>query len=133
MRAGIALCADLGARVLLVPFFGQAELKGGADVDQLARHLQALAPDAEAREVQLGIESTLPAAAVAALIDAVGSPAVGSYWDMGNAMWLGYEDVAEIETLGARIAAVHAKEFAGPPRRSPEFVQGAEREAIRRG
>src|SRR5437867_5466085 len=59
--AGIALCADLGARVLLVPFFGSGELKGGADVDQLARHLKTLAAEAEAREVRLGVESTLPA------------------------------------------------------------------------
>src|SRR5260370_6189834 len=39
VRAGIALCADLGARVLLVPFFGPGELKGGGDVEQLTRHL----------------------------------------------------------------------------------------------
>lgn len=124
VRAGIALCADLGARVLLVPFFGAGELKGGDDVNQVAGHLKTLAPEAEARGVRLGIESTLPARADAALVDAVGSPAVGSYWDMGNAMWLGYDDVEEIETLGSRIAAVHAKEFAGPPRTSPDSYHG---------
>jgi L-ribulose-5-phosphate 3-epimerase len=118
VRTGIELCADLGARVLLVPFFGSAELQG-AGVDQLARHLKRLAPEAEAHGVWLGIESALPARAVAALVDVIGSPSVGSYWDMGNAMWLGYEDVEEIEALGERIVAVHAKEFAGPPRTAP--------------
>src|SRR5947209_3511328 len=112
VRTGIALCADLGARVLLVPFFGPGELKGGSDVQQLSRHLKTLAPEAEAQGVRLGIESTLPARDAAALIDTVGSAWVGSYWDMGNAMWLGFEDVEEIETLGERIVAVHAKEFA---------------------
>src|SRR5436190_6337911 len=81
VRTGIALCADLGARVLLVPFFGPGELKGGADVEQLTRHLKTLASEAEARGVRLGVESTLPARAVAALVDAVNSPSVGSYWD----------------------------------------------------
>jgi L-ribulose-5-phosphate 3-epimerase len=132
VRTGIELCADLGAAsgkrrdgaMLLVPFFGPGELKGGADVQQLARHLRTLAPEAEARGVRLGVESTLPANAVAALVDEVGSPFVGSYWDMGNAMWLGYDDVEEIETLGERIVAVHAKEFAGPPRTAPGSPNG---------
>ncbi len=124
VRTGIELCADLGATVLLVPFFGSAELAGGADIEQVARHLKSLAPVAEARGVRLGIESTLSAARVAALVDAVGSPWVGSYWDMGNAMWLGYDDLKEIDTLGDRIVAVHAKEFAGPPRTGPGSYSG---------
>jgi sugar phosphate isomerase/epimerase len=124
VRTGIGLCGDLGARVLLVPFFGSAELTGVADVQQLTRHLKVLVPEAEARGVRLGVESTLPAREAAALIDAVGSEAVGSYWDMGNAMWLGYDDVEEIDTLGERIVAVHAKEFAGPPRTAPGSPNG---------
>ena len=42
VRAGIGLCADLGARVLLVPFFGSVELEEGAATWQLARHLKSL-------------------------------------------------------------------------------------------
>lgn len=124
VREGIALCADLGARVLLVPFFGAGELKGGADTEQLARHLRTLAPEAESAGVWLGVESTLPAREVAALVDQVGSAWVGSYWDMGNAMWLGYDDIEEINTLGERIVAVHAKEFAGSPRATPDSYGG---------
>jgi hexulose-6-phosphate isomerase len=124
VREGIGLCADLGARVLLVPFFGAGELKGGADTEQLVRYLQALAPEAEARGVRLGVESTLPAREVARLVDEVGSAWVGSYWDMGNAMWLGYDDIEEIDTLGERIVAVHVKEFAGAPRAAPDTAGG---------
>ena len=124
VRTGIALCGDLGAKVLLVPFFGSAELKGGTDTTQVIRHLKTLAPEAEARGVRLGVESTLPARDVATLADSVGSAFVGSYWDMGNAMWLGYDDVEEIDTLGDRIVAVHVKEFAGAPRTSPDSYNG---------
>src|SRR5260370_1520815 len=60
VRVGIALCADLGARVLLVPFFGAAELTGGADTERLTRHLRTLAPEAEARTLRLRIYSTVP-------------------------------------------------------------------------
>ena len=35
-----------------------------------------------------------------------------------------HEDVEEIETLGERIVAVHAKEFAGPPRTAPGSPNG---------
>jgi hexulose-6-phosphate isomerase len=124
VRAGIGLCAELGARVLLVPFFGAGELKSDTAVEQLARHLATLAPEAQARGVRLGVESTLPAKTVAALVDRVGSPSVGAYWDMGNAMWLGFDDLEEIETLGERIVAVHVKEFAGPPRTAPGAPNG---------
>src|SRR5438093_6573840 len=49
VRAGIELCAELGARVLLVPFFGSAELEEGAATQRLAGHLKTLAPEAERR------------------------------------------------------------------------------------
>jgi hexulose-6-phosphate isomerase len=124
VRTGIELCAELGATVLLVPFFGSGELEEGDATRQVAAHLKLLAPEAERRGVRLGVESTLPARAVAALVDEVGSPFVGSYWDMGNAMWLGYDDIEEIETLCERIVAVHAKEFAGPPRTAPGSPNG---------
>src|SRR5262249_47480043 len=102
VRTGIELCADLGAVVLLVPFFGSAELQEGEVTRRLTGHLKSLAPEAARRGVRLGIESTLPARSVAALVDEVASPFVGSYWDMGNAMWLGYDDIEEIEALGER-------------------------------
>ena len=55
--------------------------------------------------------STLPAREAAALIDAVDSPWVGSYWDMANAMWLGFDDVEqgyEATPGKVTIATMHA-------------------------
>jgi sugar phosphate isomerase/epimerase len=115
IRAGIQLAADLGARVILVPFFGRGEIRGGEAEQRLVQPLCALAPEAERRGVRLGVESTLPAARVRALLERVNSPAVGSYWDMANAMWLGYDPVEEVKTLGDFITQVHGKEFKGAP------------------
>lgn len=118
VRAGIALCADLGAPYLLVPFFGPAMIQDSQAVSRLVANLQELAPEAEANGVTLAIEHTLPAGATAALLDQVGSSFVGNYWDMANCMGLGYDPLEEIEQLGTRIVRVHAKEYvqgAAPP------------------
>ncbi len=111
VRAGIALCADLGAGYLLLPFFGSAVINDEAAVSRLIKNLQRLALEAEAAGVTLAIEHTMPAETTAALLDEVGSPYVGNYWDMGNCMALGADPLDEIEQLGQRIIRVHAKEY----------------------
>lgn len=126
VRAGIQLCADLGARVLLVPFFLKGDIGGADGVERLRGHLRALAPEAEAAGVVLAIEHTLPAAESAALLDSVGSPFVATYWDMANGVALGYDPLAEIAQLGRRIAQVHAKEWVrddgpAPSRERPRY------------
>ncbi len=117
VRTGIAICADLGARCLLVPFFAAAEIKGISAVSRLVKNLQQLAPDAAAAGVTLAIEHTMPAELTAEAIDKVSAPNVGTYWDMGNCMALGADPLEEIALLGSRIARVHAKEYqqAGDP------------------
>lgn len=119
---GIKLCAELGATVLLVPFFGIAALRGEMATAHLINSLKELASDAEASNVKLGIETTLPASQVKMILDRVNSPAVGCYWDMGNAMWLGYDPLEEVRILGRQIVAVHAKEFLGSPTTEPTKV-----------
>ena len=111
VRTGIRICADLGARYLLVPFFAAAEIKGISTVSRLVKNLQQLAPDAEAAGIVLAIEHTMPAELTAEVLDNVNSPNVGNYWDMGNSMALGADPLEEIAHLGPRIARVHAKEY----------------------
>lgn len=126
VRAGVALCRDLGAKVLLVPFFGPAELDGPDAIARLTASLKRLAPEAESAGVTLGVESTLSAHDVVKMLASVGSPRVAAYWDMGNCMCCGYDPREEIELLRGRLAQVHAKEFDGrgckwprPPRSYP--------------
>ena len=59
------------------------------------------------------MESTLTAAEHQQILDQVGSPAVGVYYDMGNATGLGYDAAAEIRQLGNAIAQMHIKDTAG--------------------
>ena len=111
IRDGIEICRDLGARTLLVPFFGEAELTTPFRVDRLVDNLIQLAPVAEDAGVVLAIEHSLPAARAVEILESVGSPSVADYWDMGNAMCFAYDPVREVTTLGRRIAQVHAKEY----------------------
>jgi L-ribulose-5-phosphate 3-epimerase len=112
IRRGITVCREVGAKVLLVPFFFKGEIEGDAGMERLIRNLRTLAPDAEQAGVVLGIENTLMATQNAAVIDAVNSPSVGVYWDMANGIAVGYNPVADVQTLGKRIVQVHAKEYA---------------------
>ena len=126
VRAGIALCAQLGAGHLLVPFFGAAMIRSEESISRLAANLGRLAPEAAAAGVVLAIEHTLRGEASAALVDRVGASHIGAYWDMANCMALGYDPLRDIEEQGARIVRVHAKEYcrgkgpAGAPDR-PRF------------
>jgi sugar phosphate isomerase/epimerase len=64
------------------------------------------------RGVALALESPLPAEELAKLVDAAGSAQVGVYYDVGNAIYLGFDPAEEIETLDRRILAVHVKDTA---------------------
>jgi sugar phosphate isomerase/epimerase len=111
VRDGIALCRDLRATALLVPFFGDGTIDGDEGKARLVGHLRTLAPDAGAAGVTLAIEHTLRGDEAAALLDAVGSPFVADYWDMANCRCWDYDPLEEIASLGGRIACVHAKEY----------------------
>jgi len=111
VRGGITLCRDLGADLLLVPFFGEATLQDQAAIERLVANLKKLAAEAEAAQITLAIEHTLPAGQTADLLNKVGAPYIGNYWDMGNCMSMGYEPLAEIRALGPHMSRVHAKEY----------------------
>jgi len=113
IQDGITLCNNLGAEVLLVPFFGRAEITDATE-PLLIEQLRLLAPEAERVGVRLGIETARSGAQMKRVFEAVASPFVGSYWDMANGMSLGYDNLEEIAALGPHLVQVHAKEWSGP-------------------
>lgn len=114
VRDGPRLCHDLGAPVLLVPFFGRGLIADRAAATRLAGHPRTLAVEADGAGVTIAIEQTLPADEAVAILDAVGLARIGDYWDMANALAFDYDPRHEVRTLGSRIVrvhAVHAKEY----------------------
>ncbi len=111
----IAAAAALNAKVILVAFFGNGDLRNGAalkaaDVDAVVERINAAAPLAEKAGVILGLENTLSAKDNLAILDRVQSDAVRVYYDICNSTNNGYDVPAEILMLGDRICQIHLKE-----------------------
>jgi hexulose-6-phosphate isomerase len=86
-----------------------------ATYNQAIADFRDLAPDAERWKVNIGVENVWNRFLTAPFemrdfVDAIGSPFVGVYFDVGNVMRTGYPQ-HWIKILGSRIRAVHFKDF----------------------
>jgi len=110
----IEVTRNLGAKVILVPFFGQpniVDVNVKEEFDRLVAVLKELAPRAEKQGVILGLENTLSAIDNRKILDAVQSPAVKVYYDIGNSTNNGHPVLEEIRSLGSElICEFHIKD-----------------------
>ena len=108
----IAIGQAMKVKIILVPFFGKADLRNDAPgVEAVIEILKRLAPNAEKAGVILGLESWLSADEHLKIIEHVGSPAVQVYYDVGNSQEAGYDIFKEIRLLGNQICQLHAKDY----------------------
>ena len=108
------IAPQLGAKVILVPFFGNGTIEDDhINAPRFIDGLKAAAETAEKYGISLALESTLSAADHQKIIDNVGSSAVGVYYDMGNATGFGYDSPSEIQSLGSAISQMHIKDTQG--------------------
>lgn len=119
----LELAAEMGVdHILVVPGFTGPFEAGPKVVDdydaawqRALEDFQILAKVAEQHKVAIGIENVwnkflTNAYEMRAFIDAVGSPYVGAYLDVGNCLRDGYPE-HWIKMLGKRIKGVHFKDF----------------------
>jgi sugar phosphate isomerase/epimerase len=107
----IPLAKDLGVRVILLPFFGNGALKTEAEMDYVGDALREIAPAAEKAGVILGLEDTISARDNVRIMERTKSPAVLTYYDVGNSTNNGFNVIEEIRWLGKeRICEVHLKD-----------------------
>jgi sugar phosphate isomerase/epimerase len=128
IRDSIRLTRELGAKVLLLPFFGNCELKTREEMDATAQALKPLAREAAEAGVTLGLENTISAEHNLRILDQVASPGLKVYYDPGNAMNWGHDPYKELRSVGAeRICQIHIKDnphYLGEGRlRWPELLQ----------
>lgn len=107
----VSIAKALGVQVVLLPFFGKGALTTTAEMDYVGDALKELAPAAEKAGVILGLEDTISARDNVRIMDRAKSPAVLTYYDVGNSTKGGFDVVEEIRWLGKeRICEVHLKD-----------------------
>ena len=107
----IPITQALGVRVILLPFFGNGSLTTTAEMDYVGDALREIAPAAERARVILGLEDTISARDNVRIMERTKSPAVLTYYDVGNSTGNGFNVVEEIRWLGReRICEVHLKD-----------------------
>ena len=107
----IPIARNVGVRVILLPFFGKGALQTAAEMDYVGDALREVAPAAEKAGVILGLEDTISARDNVRIMERTKSPAVLTYYDVGNSTKNGFNVVEEIRWLGAkRICEMHLKD-----------------------
>src|SRR5438067_2242097 len=107
----IPIARALGVRVILLPFFGKWALTTAAEMNRVGDLLREIAPAAERANVVLGLEDTISARDNVRIMERAKSPAVLTYYDVGNSTNNGFNVLEEIRWLGReRICEVHIKD-----------------------
>jgi len=107
----IPITKSVGARVILLPFFGKGALETHQEMDYVADYLREIGPVAEKAGVILGLENTCSAEDNVRMLERSRSKAVLVYYDIGNSANKGYDVVKEIRWLGKeRICEFHIKD-----------------------
>ena len=107
----IPVARAMGVKVILLPFFGKGALETPAEKERVGDVLREVAPAAAKAGVILGLEDTISARDNVAIMERTKSPAVLTYYDVGNSTKGGFDVVEEIRWLGAdRICEVHLKD-----------------------
>lgn len=116
LKESIQWCRELGATVMLIPFFNGRPLTA-EDIEnpQLIRGFREAAPLAERMGVRLSIECTLSAPELLRLLESISSAYVGVYYDLANSTGRGYVPADEIRQLGDRIHMIHLKDTDNQP------------------
>ena len=107
----IPITRKLGAKVVLLPFFGRGELKTRAEMDFVGDFMREIGPEAGKNQVVLGLENTNSAEDNAYILDRAKSDHVKVFYDVGNSTGGGFDIIKEMTSLGAsRICQFHLKD-----------------------
>lgn len=118
IRGTIDVTAAVGGKVILVPFFGNGDMRlngksGTLDwskANKAVEVLKGVADHAREKGITLGLENTLSAEHNLEIVGKVNAPAVQVYYDIANSFGGGYDVPKEIRMLGKKMAQIHFKE-----------------------
>ena len=135
VRTAVGLAKSLGAGVVLVPFFLQAELRSDEDVERCTRAFTELCPYAAERGVSLCFEGLLDAGRIRELAARVSSPAFRNMIpsDRWPGPWSAPSPGSAAPPDGAGCRRSDAVPFAGKSSAARGFPCGPRPGAARRG
>jgi len=102
--------ACIGVTRMVLPFVDQSAIRDAADQDAAVEALQRALPTAEARGVELHLETSLTPDGFAALLSRLPHPFIKVNYDSGNSSSLGYRPAEEFAAYGKRVGSVHIKD-----------------------
>lgn len=121
-QAGVQLVSDslracrrLGGSGILLPHFERERIDVSAEEEEgFVEGLRACVPAAEETQVAVGIETSFSVEQLQRIVQAVGSPLIGVYQDLANALHYGHEPVDVLRRLGRAVVMVHVKDTGQP-------------------
>lgn len=101
---------EVGVQSLLLPVLEVSEVRTPAERGLLLESLQHPLALALTAGLRIGLETELPVADYSALVRDAAHPALGVYYDTGNAAACGYDTAADIVSLSPLLCGVHLKD-----------------------
>lgn len=115
--ASAKICREMGVDAVLMPVTGpDIPLEEGAE--RWIGEMRKIAGELERTGVRFGLENVGisygdSAEALIHLVDTLSSPAIGVYYDPGNAKSAGHDPAGDVKALGERIVRCHVKDPGG--------------------
>ncbi len=106
----LPLVREVGARRILLPLLEQAHVDTPELKDQVVESIQQCLPELERSEVELGLEMEIAGPDYHALIERIGHPLVGAYYDTGNSTAQGLCIATDALHVIDELLAVHVKD-----------------------
>ena len=106
-------CRNLGGGAVLLPHFDRERLDvSQAEEQRFVEGLRACAPVAEETGVAIALETSFSADQLLRITRAVGSPKVGVYQDLANAIIYQQDPASTLRRLGPAVVMIHVKDTA---------------------
>lgn len=100
----------LGINRMIVPFVDASRIDTEAEFVDVIGTLQRILPMAERTGIEIHLETSLPPARFASLLECLQHPLLKVNYDSGNSSSLGYKPCEEFAAYGKRIGSVHIKD-----------------------
>jgi hexulose-6-phosphate isomerase len=100
----------LGVNRVVVPFVDASRIDTNEEFEGVITTLQGILLMAERTGIEIHLETSLPPARFASLLERLPHPLLKVNYDSGNSSSLGYKPIEEFGAYGKRVGSVHIKD-----------------------